>query len=35
VVADNSNLPEPSKVEERRAQWRVALDGLARHLGGG
>ena len=34
VVADNSNLPEPGLVEVRRAQWKVALDGLLRHLGG-
>lgn len=34
VVADNANLTDPSLVEQRRAQWRVALEGLRRHLGG-
>jgi hypothetical protein len=34
VVADNSDLPDAALVEERRAQWRVALAGLLRHLGG-
>jgi hypothetical protein len=34
VVADNSNLRDPALVEQRRAQWRVALEGLKRHLGG-
>ncbi len=34
VVSDNGDLPEPSLVELRRAQWRVALTGLQRHLGG-
>jgi hypothetical protein len=34
VVADNSNLADPALVEQRRAQWRVALEGLKRHLGG-
>jgi hypothetical protein len=34
VVADNSNLPAPELVEVRRAQWKVALDGLLRHLSG-
>jgi len=33
VVASNTNLPDSSKVEERRAQWRVALDALREHLG--
>jgi hypothetical protein len=32
VVADNANLAEPALVEARRAQWKVALDGLLRHL---
>ncbi|HEX5759366.1 MAG TPA: hypothetical protein VF121_09250 [Thermoanaerobaculia bacterium] len=35
VVADNSDLPEPRLVEVRRAQWKAALEGLRRHLGGG
>ena len=34
VVADNANLADPALVEQRRAQWRVALEGLKRHLGG-
>jgi hypothetical protein len=33
VVADNGDLPDPALVEQRRAQWRVALEGLHRHLG--
>jgi hypothetical protein len=33
VVADNSNLASPEQVEQRRAQWRVALEGLHRYLG--
>jgi hypothetical protein len=33
VVADNSNLSGPERVEPRRAQWRAALEGLRRHLG--
>ena len=33
VVADNSNLASPEQVELRRAQWRVALEGLQRYLG--
>ena len=33
VVADNKDLPEPALVEQRRAQWRTALEGLQRHLG--
>ena len=32
VVADNKDLPDPSLVERRRAQWRAALEGLQRHL---
>ncbi|MFY9826684.1 MAG: hypothetical protein WAM82_35330 [Thermoanaerobaculia bacterium] len=32
VVADNSNLASPEQVEQRRAQWRVALEGLQRYL---
>lgn len=32
VVADNQDLPDSSLVEQRRAQWRVALEGLQRHL---
>lgn len=34
VVADTGNLPEPGLVEVRRAQWKVALNGLLRHLSG-
>jgi hypothetical protein len=34
VAADNSNLADPALVGQRRAQWRVALEGLQRHLGG-
>lgn len=34
VVADTSKLAGTEEVEERRAQWRVALAGLQRHLGG-
>jgi hypothetical protein len=34
VAADNSDLPSPELVEQRRAQWKVALAGLQRHLGG-
>jgi hypothetical protein len=34
VVADNSNLPDPALIEQRRAQWKVALAGLQKHLGG-
>ncbi len=34
VVADNKDLPDPALVEQRRAQWRTALEGLQRHLGG-
>jgi len=33
VVADNSNLASPEQVEQRRAQWRMALEGLQRYLG--
>ncbi|MEA2564485.1 MAG: hypothetical protein QOH06_5989 [Acidobacteriota bacterium] len=33
VVADNGDLPDPALVEQRRAQWRTALEGLKRHLG--
>jgi hypothetical protein len=32
VVASNENLADPDLVEQRRAQWRVALEGLQRHL---
>jgi len=32
VVADNGNLASPEQVEQRRAQWRVALDRLKRYL---
>lgn len=32
VVADNSNLKLQALVEERRAQWKVALDALKAHL---
>ncbi|HYN20991.1 MAG TPA: hypothetical protein VE078_08525 [Thermoanaerobaculia bacterium] len=34
VVADNIDLAGTEQVEQRRAQWRVALDGLHRHLAG-
>lgn len=34
VAADNSDLPSPDLVEQRREQWKVALAGLQRHLGG-
>lgn len=34
VVADNGDLPDPGLVEQRRAQWRTALEGLQRHLAG-
>jgi uncharacterized protein DUF4287 len=34
VVADNIDLAGTEQVEQRRAQWRVALEGLLRHLGG-
>lgn len=34
VVADNTDLIDSAQVEERRAQWRTALAGLLRHLGG-
>lgn len=34
VVADHSDLPTADLVELRRAQWRKALAGLSRHLGG-
>lgn len=34
VVADNSNLPSSDLIEQRRAQWKVALAGLHRHLAG-
>ncbi len=32
VVADNKDLPDPALVEQRRAQWRTALEGLQRYL---
>jgi hypothetical protein len=32
VVADNKDLPEPALVEQRRAQWRTALEELQRYL---
>jgi hypothetical protein len=34
VVADNKDLADSEQVELRRAQWRAALAGLLRHLGG-
>jgi len=34
VTADNTDLADAGQVEERRALWRVALAGLARHLSG-
>lgn len=33
VVAASEGLSGPEQVEERRAQWREALEGLKRHLG--
>ena len=34
VVADNSGLTNPDLIEQRRAQWKVALAGLQRYLAG-
>ncbi|HEV8581575.1 MAG TPA: DUF4287 domain-containing protein [Thermoanaerobaculia bacterium] len=34
VAADSTKLSGTEEVEQRRTQWRVALDGLKRHLGG-
>ena len=34
VVADNQKLDGPEHVEQRRAEWRAALEGLHKHLGG-
>lgn len=34
VVADNTALADAEQVEQKRAQWRVALEGLRRHLAG-
>jgi hypothetical protein len=34
VVANNTDLPDAATVEERRRQWRAALDGLKAHLAG-
>jgi hypothetical protein len=34
VVADNNGLPRAELVEERRAQWKQALESLRQHLGG-
>lgn len=34
VVADNKDLADSAQVEQRRAQWRAALEGLRQHLGG-
>jgi hypothetical protein len=34
VVADNAGLPDAGLVEPRRGQWKVALEGLRRYLGG-
>ena len=33
VVASSEGLAGPEQVEQRRAQWREALEGLKRHLG--
>lgn len=33
VVASNEGLAGPELVEQRREQWRAALEGLKRHLG--
>jgi hypothetical protein len=35
VVITNSKLAHPAMVEERRAKWRAALDGLAQLFGVG
>lgn len=32
VVADNMDLADSAQVEQRRAQWRTAIEGLQRHL---
>jgi len=32
IVAENTELPDGGLVDLRRAQWRVALEGLSRHL---
>jgi len=32
VVADNKNLKQQALVEQRRAQWKLALDALKAHL---
>jgi hypothetical protein len=32
VVVDHMNLAGPDDVENRRASWKVALDGLKQHL---
>jgi hypothetical protein len=32
VVADNTDLPDASAVDDRRTRWRVALQGLSAHL---
>jgi hypothetical protein len=34
VVAQSTGLPDAATVEERRGQWRTALDGLKAHLTG-
>lgn len=34
VAVGNDDLPDAGLVEPRRAQWKVALEGLKRHLGG-
>jgi uncharacterized protein DUF4287 len=33
VAADNAGLAAPELVEQRRAQWKVALEGLRKHFG--
>lgn len=33
VVADNKGLSNADLVEERRSQWKTALESLQRHLG--
>jgi hypothetical protein len=34
IVAVSKKLPAPALVDERRAQWRAALGGLAAFLAG-
>jgi hypothetical protein len=32
VMADKTDLPDAATVEDRRARWRAALQGLSAHL---